>query len=56
MHKKSNIRNNVKIRLECEQTSQTANYKKYLKFIPRYIFYKSVLQFKAYGRKTGVDG
>ena len=26
-HKKSNIRNNVKIRLECEQTSQTANYK-----------------------------
>ena len=31
MHKKSNIRNNVKIkikiRLECEQTSQTANYK-----------------------------
>ena len=32
------------------------NYKKYLKFIPRYIFYKSVLQFKAYGRKTGVDG
>ena len=25
--KKSNIRNKVKIRLKCEQTSQTANYK-----------------------------
>ena len=27
MHKKSNIRNKVKIRLECEETCQTANYK-----------------------------
>ena len=27
MPQKSNIKNKVKIRLECEQTSQTANYK-----------------------------